>query len=465
MKISPVFIFSNSQTQNAKRTDSSFESSAPFAFAPMSLQHLQANFNVKFRGAGLLDKITPPTFEDETLNSILQRCMDVSGISTKDALHRSEDNAMLTGWYIEEEGLKKMQAGEAYPEMVEHLKEGIYDGVSFEERDKCFMYGVQRLIDSGAIDDKTFVLIDTGHSIPIAAQLMKEENRAALGNVKGAFLLGDESAFPKTHPCVNENDSEQVSIYEQQIRNKSHYRLSSQILTFGDIINDAYKNSNGEKGALFIGVDCHRNVRFDISKLPTVDELKKLGLNKVAIVQEMVPLSSFSQSDFDKIFTLPLTMEKIQDTLSRMRQACDEAEKTPADTKIDEASKETIRKLLTRATKILRPNNGIDKIYPQLDPPNKKRVSKLIEKREFGYGTKICCGSDMNEYLKYLKKNAFYGMEIFVEGATLLNMRGHTLKKALEEKNKILARKNKRFDAAIRGDFDGVCAAIDPSTE
>lgn len=446
MKINPVFIFSNSQIQPPKKVSGSFKHSTPISGVKPNFENLQANFNVQFRGIGILDKITPPTFEDETLNSIIQRNTEIATIDTKNAGSRSEDNAILTAWF-DDIGLEEMRAGKAYPEMMEHLENGLYDGVSFKERDELFMIAAQRLVDCGAIDDKTFVLIDTGHSIPIAAQLMKEENRAVLGDVKGTFLI--DSTFPKIHPNVDAGDKEAIEIHED-IRNGAHQRISSQALDFGDIINNSYKNSKGAQGALFIGIDMHRCAKFDTSKLPTAEELKKLGLNKVAIIQELPPISIFSQSDADKIH--PLTVPNVQRAMSSMQQACTEAKKTPAGTEISTASKAKIKELLTKASNALGPRD-IDKIYSQLSKPDKKQISRQIEKREFGYGTKTGCGSDINEYLNKLKKSSGGDIKIFIEGAALLKLRNEQMDSLRRTKNEILARRHNSFEHTINGDF------------
>lgn len=457
MKVNLVFNLTNNQIRPAKKMNGSFAGGATIYAATPCLENLQANFipfALSFKGASILDKIIPPTFEDKTLNAILQRNTDNSGIDTKYAKPRSEDNTILSSWFTDV-GLEEMQAGKAYREMCNEMENLLHDGVSFEERDKYYMAAVQKLVDCGAIDDKTFVLIDTGHNIPIAAQLMKEENLAALGNVKGTFSHG-ESTFPKTRTYIdsdaNEKSKTTASSYES-IRNASHCRISSQALSFSDIINDAYKNSTNAKGALFIGVDTHRYIKFDTLKLPTAAELKELGLDKVAVIQELPPLSAFLQSDVDIIN--PLTEQSFQRAFSYMRQACDEARMTLVGAEICEASKMRIKELLTMASKALKPRN-IDRIYSQFSSPGKKQTSKLIEEGKFGYGNKMGCRSDVNKYLKQLKKDSKGEIKIFIEGAALLKLRNAPVEILREAKNNILAGCNNSFEAIIEGDFSKV---------
>ena len=437
MKINPIVRFSNNFIQPIKRSIT-----PTLGFDSVSF----TNAKPEAKSASLLDKITPSVFKDETLNSIFQRSTEISTIDTQNARTRSEDNAILTQWFTDE-GLEKMQSGKAYPEMMRGIEELIYDGVSFKQRDEFYMMAVQRLIDSGAIDDKTFVLIDTGHSIPIAAQLMKEENKAALGEVKGTFLF--DSTFPQNHPNVNPQDEEATAI-SLDIRERSHQRISSQILDFGDIIENANKNSKGKGGALFIGVDAHRYAKFDTSKLPTAQELKKLGLNKVAIIQEVPPLSSFSQNDVEKLFSAK-TKEMVEQSLSNMNLACGRAKRTPLGTEIDEDTKARIKRLLTRASDIIKPDK-IEKTYPGLSSPDKKKTSKLIETEKFGYGMRTAHGSDVNEYLRYLKKNS--GATIFIEGAALLKLREAPVETFKETKDFMLQTYNDGFDKIISGNFD-----------
>ncbi len=450
MKINPVFNFSNKQIQAPKKITSSFKNAATAPTIGFNLENLQAHFNVQFRGISLLDKITPPKFEDETLNAIFQRSTETATINTKDACPRSEDNAILTAWF-DDCGLEEMQTDKAYLTMQEQFESGLYDGVNFEQRDKFYMMAVQRLIDCGAIDDKTFVLVDTGHSIPIAAQLMKEENKAALGSVKGTFLF--DSTLPKIHPFIDPENTEAMETHGVII-DRTHYRLSSQMLSFGDIINNAYKNSNNSKGALFIGLDIHRDTKFDTSKLPTADELKKLGLKKIMVVQEIPPLSTFSQVEADKICP-PLTEPAILRALSRMKRACNEAQKTPIGVQINETSKEKIKELLKEASDILKPTN-IDETYPKLSAPDKKQTSKLIEKGKFGYGTKMTYGSDVNEYLRQIKRDSKGAITLLSEGASLLKLRNCPLEALQKAKDTMLSTCNRSFEDTVNGNFDAV---------
>jgi hypothetical protein len=247
------------------------------------------------------------------------------------------------------------------------------------------MTGIQRLVDDGAIDDKTFVIIDTGHAIPMAAQLLKESNRESLGNVKGSFILG-EISFPKG--CPNAKTREDADTQELA-RSCSNYRISSQAITYGDNISSAYnksKDNKDENGALFIGIDFHRQTRLDISKLPTADELKALGIKKVVVVQELPPVSSFSSTDAEKIYQ-PLTQEQALKSLRFMKRACIEAEKTPYGEAVNEESKSVIKEYLIKASDALK-SELIEKTYAKLNKPDQKAVSKQIEKMKFGYNSK-----------------------------------------------------------------------------
>jgi hypothetical protein len=59
----------------------------------------------------------PPKFKNETLNAILSRNTDISGLSTKNAEYRKDSNEDMAS-YFGEDGLKLMQLGRAYDVIV-----------------------------------------------------------------------------------------------------------------------------------------------------------------------------------------------------------------------------------------------------------------------------------------------------------------------------------------------------------
>ena len=463
MKINPALNLPNSQIQPTKKTQSSFKSSAPFAGIKPSLQNLQANFMpmaISFKGDNITQKIAPPQFENELVNEIFSRNTDVATIKTKDAKHRSESCEILSKWYTDI-GISMLQDGTGIGTIYNDVSMAGYDNASFEEHDKYFMYGIQRLVDCGAIDDKTFVLIDTGHSIPMGAQLMKEENKQTLGDVKGTFLLG-ESAFPKKHPNADKNDEWSNDIYETTMLKGNNSRLSSQALTYGDIIEEANKDNKGGNGAVFLGVDFHRNAKLDTSKLPTAQELKALGLNRVVVVQEYAPVSSFA-NDADRVYN-PITTEKAQRALSYFLSACEESQKTPPGGKISEQSKEEIKKHLMMAARTLKAPFA-DKMYLRLDTPNKKQTAELIEQDKFGMGTNACLRNDVTQYLEQLKRDSEGALNIIVEGSDLIKLRQFPLERLQQGKDLVAEQENKNFEHALMGNFMEAFAHLVPKQD
>jgi hypothetical protein len=143
----------------------------------------------------------------------------------------------------------------------------------FAEDDIALQIEVQKLIDSGDINKHSFIVSDTGHDIPILAQLLKNHSL----NVQGSFHYSDE------------------------IDETSLKRIASQTRTWGNEIEQNNKKKHTKTGALFIGLEAHREDYFhhflykiDSSTLPTPDELKKLGIENVVYLTEDSPDATYS---------------------------------------------------------------------------------------------------------------------------------------------------------------------------
>lgn len=146
----------------------------------------------------------------------------------------------------------------------------------FAEDDIALQREVQKLIDSGDISKHSFIISDTGHDIPILAQLLKNHKL----NVQGSFH------------------------YSEGIDDTSLKRIASQTRTWGNEIEQSNKKKNTQTGALFVGLEAHRedyfhnfSYKIDSSTLPTPDELKKLGIENVVYLMEKAPDTTYSIND------------------------------------------------------------------------------------------------------------------------------------------------------------------------
>jgi len=144
----------------------------------------------------------------------------------------------------------------------------IPDKIPFH-RDCMFRSRVQKIVDAGIIDDKSLIISDTGHSIPIFAKLLENEHL----NVRGVFR------FP---------DDDNLSIESAVI---------SRILTYGKSIEEENKRTLNKDGTLFLGFDAHRTLPYNRNILPEAKNLKDKGIKKVVYLIESIPNVKYTIED------------------------------------------------------------------------------------------------------------------------------------------------------------------------
>lgn len=124
-----------------------------------------------------------------------------------------------------------------------------------------FQDQLQNLVSRGVISPNTMVIADTGHDIPMLAQLHKND------------ALKFNSAFQFKFP-------------KQEDANIS--RISGQTLTWGGEISQAESKISKPNG-LYLGLEAHRNWKIDTTKMPSVQELQDLGIKKIVYLNEASP--------------------------------------------------------------------------------------------------------------------------------------------------------------------------------
>lgn len=130
------------------------------------------------------------------------------------------------------------------------------------EEDLPFQSHVKDLIQAGKIKPNSFIILDTGHNIPIAQIIACEMD------AQGSFV------FP-----------------EDDLHSGSIGRVQSQTQTWGEEIQTCQieNNADGTMSIAFLGVDFHRQSDFNIENLPGAEDLVSLGLDKVVYFAETVP--------------------------------------------------------------------------------------------------------------------------------------------------------------------------------
>jgi hypothetical protein len=139
--------------------------------------------------------------------------------------------------------------------------------------DLGFQKEVQKLIDEKKITDASFILSDTGHDIPVVAQILENKDLKA----KGVFF------FPELKKkCFKSRIPAQASIWGEQIR-------------------QAEKENANKQGALFIGLETHRippekkgplslfDKEINPKTLPSAGELMDQGIDHVVYMKEAPP--------------------------------------------------------------------------------------------------------------------------------------------------------------------------------
>lgn len=143
---------------------------------------------------------------------------------------------------------------------------------SFFKDDYALQRGLQILIDRGDLKPNSLILSDTGHDIPMAAQLGKNSQF----KMQAVFVLPEE---------LNEKDG------------ANRKRIIEQAQDWGEDIKAINKKySQSELNTLFIGLEGHRqnysneySHRLKNEAFPSTDELKDLGIERVYYIYERHP--------------------------------------------------------------------------------------------------------------------------------------------------------------------------------
>ena len=161
--------------------------------------------------------------------------------------------------------------------------------------DLGFQKEVQKLVDSNVITPTSLVISDTGHDIPVFAQILENPDLKA----KGAFHLPHfaKKGFLK--------------------------RLPAQAEMWAEKIIHAEKANANEKGTLFIGLETHRippekkgplspyDLEVDPQTLPSSESLKEYGIDRIVYMKEAPPKAYSDISTFVK-FDIKDYIENLQ---------------------------------------------------------------------------------------------------------------------------------------------------------
>lgn len=125
----------------------------------------------------------------------------------------------------------------------------------------------------GQIDNRTLVISDTGHDIPILDNLLN------VIPLQGSFIIPEGAVDPV-----------------------SQGRLQSQAKTWGKSISQkqAVAAQNNQQNGLFIGVEAHREKPINSSNLPNPEQLKGLGIDRVVVLKESSPKRNYTMDDAQK---------------------------------------------------------------------------------------------------------------------------------------------------------------------
>ncbi len=156
----------------------------------------------------------------------------------------------------------------AFDDIAENQSSATREGDEFR-KDKNLQNGFWKLINDGTITPNTLVISDTGHDIPILAELLE----SPLLNFNFAFRL----------PFSNKPNLE---------------RSIKQTNTWGSKIKQ--KQAAGANG-LFLGLEAHRKDKINSTLLPTFDELQQLGTVKVVYLAEAEPNKCLSKSNTSEL--------------------------------------------------------------------------------------------------------------------------------------------------------------------
>jgi hypothetical protein len=127
--------------------------------------------------------------------------------------------------------------------------------------DFIFQQTTIELISRGVINEHSFVLMDTGHAIPQADELLRASGLRA----QGSFVL------PPIEEVING-------------------RIAAQAQTWGDRIQQLQReNADKSPGALFLGLDVHRRQPLSPGRWPTAEQLKARGITNVPVLLEATP--------------------------------------------------------------------------------------------------------------------------------------------------------------------------------
>jgi len=132
--------------------------------------------------------------------------------------------------------------------------------------DNLFRKELLKLLYKGTIKENIMIISNTGHDIPLFAQLSKTHLK-----------------FHAAFDCTCDSTAGNID------------RISNQIKTFGHEILDPAETVGNKCDGIFIGIDVHRSILpYDIRKLPTLSELKNLGIKRVVSLAESEPSQQYT---------------------------------------------------------------------------------------------------------------------------------------------------------------------------
>ncbi len=326
------------------------------------------------------------------------------------------------------------------PEGIKSLAEQIFirdfDGLTYAALDKRFMFAAKRLVDLNVIDDSSFVILHTGHNIPIAEQLLQHRS---LGQVSGVFDMS-KSCFPAVSPkaqriieqIVSGNVAEtglapdEIAYIQRELTPfMEHLTASTPNRTYLQQYNanieqcaerwvnqnftfpNALKTETTVKGAKFIGIDFHRAANYDISKLPTSEDIRAAGFNKVVFLDEIIPIHAFSEKEAECLFE-PLREKTFYEALN----ACVSAGKA-----LYKGDKKTAKETVKVINNLLAPTDIEHKISGAT-PEHINNVRQLLQKGKYGATMDDVHRADMVEYLEQVQKD----IPVIIEGVDVLKL-------------------------------------------
>ena len=324
-----------------------------------------------------------------------------------------------------------------------------FDGLTEYEYDERFRAGIQRLIDLHVINKNTLVIMDTGSNPALVYQMLQEKNKDILGNVQGVFhlskdlfpvdgkagnilvdfLQGNEDKLPVDSKRIGEIKSilhkytctpEKKNELEGYILNNERRISENADLahTYGEYVHDKQHNSPAGEGARYIGFEFHRLKNVDQSKLPTIQQIKEMGIKRVVFLDESLP-HTFSSDEIEGLYT-PLSIQTVGKAAGLAAKII--ARSNSVNIGSPQELHETTERNL-QSIEDMRETIHIGKIFEKIKPVSQKDINSAeeqLDKGIFGYTAEGVNHGDMQDYLKKLETSASeHNIQIVREGIDL----------------------------------------------